>query len=166
MLTNRSRLVQYMTESGIEAVVSWMPANVRYLSGYWCWLAPLFRECMILPGGSGELAQRNVALFPVRGEPALIVEPLWAVNAGDTWVEDVRIAGGARYMPGAIPRNESAFATRIAEMVRSGDWPAYPFVALAQALADRGLERARIGVDLEGANDGDRAALGDRFIAG
>ena len=71
VLTNRERLTNFMRGSDIEAVVSWSPVNVRYLTGYWCWLAPLLKEYMISPGGSANLAQRNVALFPVEGEPCL-----------------------------------------------------------------------------------------------
>ena len=78
VLTNRERLTNFMRGSDIEAVVSWSPVNVRYLTGYWCWLAPLLKEYMISPGGSANLAQRNVALFPVEGEPCLVLEPVWA----------------------------------------------------------------------------------------
>ena len=156
---NRARLTKFMTESGIDAVVTWSPYNVRYLTGYWCWLAPLFKQCMITPGGSGELAQKNIALVPRESEPCLVLEPLWAANGANSWVEDVRVAGGGRLMPGAAPRSTSARMERIATMVRAGNWPAAPFDALVAAVSERGLYRGRIGVDFDAVTPADREAL-------
>jgi Xaa-Pro dipeptidase len=156
---NRARLTKYMTESGIDAVVTWSPYNVRYLTGYWCWLAPLFKECMVSPGGSGELAQKNIAFVPMQGEPCLVLEPLWAVNAVNSWVEDVRVAGGGRLMPGEEPRGASAKMERISALVRAGEWPTGPWEVLAGVVSERGLEHGRIGVDLDGVTASDRAVL-------
>jgi Xaa-Pro dipeptidase len=156
---NRARLTKYMTESGIDAVVTWSPYNVRYLTGYWCWLSPLFKQCMVTPGGSGDLAQKNVALVPREGEPCLILEPLWAANGANSWVDDVRVAGGGRLMPGEAPHGTSARMERIATLVRAGNWPPGPFEAMVAAVSERGLQHARIGVDFDAATPGDREAL-------
>ncbi len=159
MLTNRARLEKYMTDSGIDAVVTWSPYNVRYLTGYWCWLAPLFKQCMTTPGGSGDLAQKNIAFVPRQGEPCLVVEPLWAANAVNSWVDDIRVAGGGLLMPGDALRTISARMDRVAALVRAGNWPSTPFDALAAAVTERGLHHSRIGVDLDGTTASDRDAL-------
>jgi Xaa-Pro dipeptidase len=134
---DRGRARAAMEEAGIAAVVSWRPLNVRYLTGYWCWLAPLFEECMVAAGGSGELAMRNVALVTAEGAATLVVEPLWAANAG-TVDADVHVAG-------------------------DGADAADPFDALATALAEYDLDGARLGIDLEGVPERTRAALRKRL---
>ena len=93
-LANVGRAQRYMDASGLDALITWSPANVRYLTGYWCWLAPLFRRFMVMPGGDGALAMRNIAVVPRDGEPLLVVESLWGLNATDSWVTDLRLAGG------------------------------------------------------------------------
>ena len=90
MLTNGERARTYMRDAGIDALIAWSPSNVRYLTGYWCWLEPLFKEFMVRPGGSGAVAQLSYCLQPLEGDPCLVVEPLWAVDTLGTWVEDVR----------------------------------------------------------------------------
>jgi Xaa-Pro dipeptidase len=159
VLTNRKRLASYMMANDIEAVVSWSPINVRYLTGYWCWLAPLFKEYMISPGGSANLVQRNIALFPVEGEPCLVLEPVWGANAAGTWVEDVRIAGNDRFMPGKPMREVPERMQRVTALVQAGGWPRGPFEALVDAVRDRGLAASRIGVDLDGVPACDRKAF-------
>jgi Xaa-Pro dipeptidase len=147
-LGNRARAARLMAESGIEAVVACSPENVRYLTGYWCWLAPLFKQFMVVPGGSGALAQRNLALVPQQGEECLIVEPFWALDARESWVEDIRLAGAASFapalQPGELPPDLAAVAHALA-----GTSPGDAITTLAGALADRGLARARIGVERE-----------------
>lgn len=41
MLTNAGRATDYMRAAGIDAVIAWSASNVRYLTGYWCWLEPI-----------------------------------------------------------------------------------------------------------------------------
>ena len=150
-LPNRARAASLMADAGIDAVVATSPANIRYLTGYWCWLAPLFREFMVSPGGSGELVQENYALLPREGAEALVVEPYWALNAaaGDGWVDDVRVAGGADFAPAEAG---AALAPELAPVLDllGADWPADPAEALASALEERRLARSRLGVELDG----------------
>ena len=50
-----------MAEAGIDAIVTWAPLSVRYLTGYWCWIAPLLKG---VHGGlrtRGGAALRNIA---------------------------------------------------------------------------------------------------------
>ena len=138
-----------MAEAGIDAVVAASPANVRYLTGYWCWLAPLFREFMVQPGGSGRLVQENFALLPREGDPCLVIEPYWGLNAVDGWVRDVRFAGAAELAPADGPALVPPDLQPLLDELSGGDWPADPVEALAAALAERGLAGGQIGVELE-----------------
>lgn len=158
-LVNRERAAAYMDAAKLDAVLGTSPTGVRYLSGYWCWLAPLFREFMVSPGGSGQLAVRNFALLPRHGDPCLVLEPLWALDSFQTWVADIRIAGAARfrleYGQEAVPEELATLLGRL----RSGQWPLDPIDALAESLRDRGLADARIGVELEGMRDSELQRL-------
>src|SRR5262245_9017889 len=139
-----------MAEAGLDALVGASPANVRYLSGYWCWLAPLFREFMVRPGGSGRLVQENYALLPREGEPCLVIEPYWALNAAGSWVTDVRVGGGADFAPAPDGASAPTELQHVFDLVAALDARAAdPADALAAAIEERGLARSRIGVELE-----------------
>jgi Xaa-Pro dipeptidase len=150
VLPNRVRAAAFMAEAGIDAVVAASPANIRYLSGYWCWLAPLFREFMVRPGGSGALVQENYALLPREGDPCLVIEPYWGLNAVDGWVRDVRFAGAAELAPAEGPVSVALDLQPLLDELSGNGWPADPIDVLATALEERGLGRSRIGVELEG----------------
>jgi Xaa-Pro aminopeptidase len=139
-----------MRVAGIDAVIAWSPSNVRYLTGYWCWLDPVFREFMVQPGGSGAIAQRSYALLPCDGRPCLVVEPLWAVNAPDTWVEDVRTPGQVQVAPPAAGHALPGDLARILGAITRPDAPADALSVLAEAVVERGLGSSRIGIELEG----------------
>jgi Xaa-Pro dipeptidase len=150
MLLNRSRATHYMAACGIDALVGTSPVNVRYLSDFHCWLAPQFREYMVAPGGSSRLIQQNFALLPLAGDPALVVEPYFAVDAVETWVDDVRIAGGGDFEDlGDTGGDQLAALTRL---IRGGG-PRSSAQALAQAVIARGLQDSRIGVELDGLSE-------------
>jgi Xaa-Pro aminopeptidase len=147
---DRARAASFMAEADIDAVVATSPANIRYLTGYWCWLAPLFREFMVRPGGSGALVQENYALVPREGDLCLVVEPYWALNAAGGWVSDLRVAGAADFVTAdgrpSVPPELGATL----ELLSDDRWPTDPAESLGAAIRERGLERLRIGVELEG----------------
>jgi Xaa-Pro dipeptidase len=148
MLTNRARASRLMAESGIEAVIACSPANVRYLTGYFCWLAPLFKQFMIQPGGSSALALRNMALLPRDGEPCLVVGTDWVLDAREGWVDDVRLAGSSGSAPPThppvLPADLAAVAAALAQATSEAMGP---LAVLARALDDRGLARSRVGFE-------------------
>ena len=150
VLTNVERARAYMRDAGIDAVIAGAPTNVRYLSGYSCWLEPLFKEFMVEPGGSGAIAQRSYCLYPFEGDPCLVVEPLWAVDALGTWVEDVRtpsLADAAAATPDLhLPRD----IERILGMLGRTGAATDALSILVEAVLERGLGSSRIGVELEG----------------
>jgi len=165
-LANVARAANHMDAANVDALVSWSPASVRCLTGYWCWLAPLFREFMVSPGGSGELVQRNIALLPRSGDSCLVLEPMWALNTSATWVQDIRVAGGSQFVAdadGCEPERVEALSDEIRAqtIARAVQEPVAqdPFEVLAQALRDRGMDAGRIGVEMDGACAADREAL-------
>jgi Xaa-Pro aminopeptidase len=168
MLLNRSRAIDYMRRCELDAIVATSPVNVRYLSDFYCWLAPLFREYMVSPGGSSRLVQQNFALLPLDGEPAVVVEPYFAIDAVRTWVEDIRIAGGADFELPDDDHTGNGTArldqelSRAREIIRGGSAET-PAEALAAAVKDRGLAESPLGVDLDGLSDEVAAELRDRL---
>jgi Xaa-Pro aminopeptidase len=144
---NRPRASEYMERCGLDALVAASPVNVRYVTGFHCWLASAFKEYMVDPGASSWLQQQNFAVLPLAGEPALVVEPYFVVDTADLWVGDVRPAGGGDFedadgLAGSPPQLRPALETLQRGVA------ADPVGALADALADRGLDGGRIGIEL------------------
>jgi Xaa-Pro dipeptidase len=162
MLLNRDRATAYMREHGLDAIVGASPVNVRYFTDYACWIAPLFREYMTSPGASSELSQRNFAVLPLNGEPALIVDSMFAATAADSWVADIRPVGDAGFELPSTPYSLPTGLQRIAEAARTaGSDTAVD--ALVDALEERNLTDARIGIELEAVPERTARAVSDRL---
>ena len=150
MLLNRARAGELMRQHGLDALVATTPVNVTYFSDYACWLAPGFKEYMVAPGGSSERVLQNFALLPLEAEPALVLEPLWAVNASDLWVTDLVLAGDADFERADGAGELPEALGRIFELLRNAERSETPVEGLARALTARGLGESRIGIELEG----------------
>jgi Xaa-Pro aminopeptidase len=144
-----------MEASGIDAIVTWAPVSVRYLTGYWCWIAPLLKQYMVGPGGGGGPAMRNIAVLPRGNDPTLVVEMLWALNTVGAGVMDIRVVGDAALRMADGRRELSAELQRVVELITQADRPRDPFEALVATLREQGLDGSRIGVELEGAQPAD-----------
>ena len=147
MLFNRERAFEYMDRCGLDALVATSPTNITYFSDYYCWLDKLFKEYMTRPGAGIGLTQQ-FALFPRHGEPALVLVPLLAANSLDSWVRDVRSAGGGGFddaAPADLPLSERQ--QYFLEFARALDPGATAVGSLAEALADRGVADGRIGIE-------------------
>lgn len=158
MLLNKSRAIAYMRQCGLEALVATSPVNITYLTDYYFWLDPLFKEYWMSPGASSNLTQ-GYAIFPLEGEPALVVGTQQVGNAADLWVRDLHTYGATgldeTYPPMALPGE----AERIYDVLHAPERHGSATEALAGILKARGLEGARIGVDMEGLTAPARAAL-------
>jgi Xaa-Pro aminopeptidase len=149
-LTNRRRADAFMADAGLDALIATSPPNLTYLTGFRSWLATWFREFMIEPGGTGRLAQRNFAVLPRGAQATLLVEPYLLVDTAEQWIDDVRAAGGGDFEPpnggdaSAPVHLQGALAT-----LQQGAEP-NSVRALADALEERGLADAAIGIELEG----------------
>ena len=149
MLFHRERAINYMREYGLDVLIATSPVNITYFTDYFCWIDPLFKEYMMVPGASANLAQAY-AVFPLEGDPALVVNPLFAVNAEELWVKDLHIFGSAGLddsLPaGDIPQQ----LLRFQDLLQAQHGNATATDALLSILKQRGLTGARIGLEMEG----------------
>ena len=150
MLLNRSRAFDFMRRYGLDAIVATSPVNVTYFSDYYCWLDPLTKKYMMNPGGTTELALPSYALLPLEGEAALIVNPMFALNAVDSWITDLHPFGASgldEIAPGAsFPQRFH----RVLNAATSNSNQATPVDALLSVLKARRLAEAQIGIETEG----------------
>src|SRR5437016_6946759 len=139
-----------MRQFDIDALVATSATNVKYFSGYSCWLDPLFKEYMMSPGGSSNLLQRSYAVFADEGEPALIVKSLMAADAADFDHTELRLYGD----PGldfSLPADAGTETERrFVNFLRDAKRHQSGIEALAAVLQERGLADATIGIEMEG----------------
>ena len=140
-----------MRRYGLDVLVATSPANITYFSDYYCWLDSLFKQYMMVPGATSNLNQA-FAVFPLEGEPALVVtlSPLFAVNAADSWIEDIHIFGDNPLDESLPPGQMSDQAGRFHGVVREPTGSSTPTDALLSIFDSRGLAGARIGLEAEG----------------
>lgn len=150
MLCNLERALAYMQQCELEALVATSPINVRYFSDYYCWIDPVFKEYMAKPGGSSSPAQQLFAVLPLASEPALVLPPLFAVNAIDLWVRDIQVYGDPGLDESLPPQPLPDAAHKVLERLHNAGVNVTSTDALANLFKARGLSNARIGVELEG----------------
>ena len=71
MLLNQKRALDLMRRTNVDAIVATSAVNVEYLTDYYWWLDPLYKEFMADPGAGSDLALL-FAVLPLEGEPALV----------------------------------------------------------------------------------------------
>lgn len=136
-----------MLQASLDALVLTSPVNIRYFTDYWLWSDELFREYMLSPGAPSSRLQ-IYAIYPFEGAPALVVLPLSAANASDSWVKDLYVYGS-----GPIDRSRKPIVSdpqHILNLLSEPQLALTPIDAVLSALQDRGLADARLGVELEG----------------
>jgi Xaa-Pro dipeptidase len=149
-LSNSARAKQYMKQCNVDVLIATSSENVRYFSGYYCWLDPLFKEYMMSPGASSNLSQRSYAVFPNDGEPALIVKSIMSPDAADLGMKDVRVYGDAGLDFSLLSDPGTRLETRFLTLLREIPSRMTAIDALTAALQDRGLTEATVGVEMEG----------------
>ena len=158
MLFNKPRAIEYMRRCGLDALVATSPVNITYLSDYYFWMDPIFREYWMSPGASSSLGQ-NYAVFPLEGEPALVIGPQQVGNAADLWVRDVHVSGDTGMDDSVPPVALPGETERLYDVLQAAPANATPTAALLSLLQARGLTGARIGLEMEGLTAPARAAL-------
>lgn len=140
-----------MRRCDIDVLVATSPVNITYFSDYRCWIDPLFKAYMMVPGAPSDPDPTAAyAIFPLAGEPALVTSPTFAVNASDLWVQDVHIFGG-HGLDDSLPLGDlSATERRIYDILHRPQQNATPTDALLSVLTARRLTDARIGIEMEG----------------
>jgi Xaa-Pro dipeptidase len=137
-----------MAAANVDAVVTWAPISVRYLTGYWCWIAPLLKAYMVGSERGEAPAMRNIALLPREGSPTLLVESFWALDAVGTGVTDIRLVGDADF---ALENDQLAVAgelERAVDLIARRNRTMSPFEALAAVLRELNLDGSRLAVEL------------------
>ncbi len=158
MLFNKPRAVDYMRRCGLDALVATSPITITYFTDYFLWTDSLFKEYMMSPGAPPNLAQAY-AVFPLEGEPALVVNPLTAINAADIWVRDLHVFGETGLDNSFPPKVFPAGARRLYDLLHGARRNATPTDALLSILQARGLTEARIGLEMEGLTPKAKRAL-------
>src|SRR5262245_28721773 len=144
MLLNRLRAIDYMRRTDLDALVATSPVNVTYFSDYFCYLDPLIKAFMLSPGGSAERALQSYAVFPLEGDPALVVTPIFAANAADLWVKDIYPFGNSGLDDTAVNTSKLGSARHIFESLQSRTQSRTAVEALLSVFRERGLATGRI----------------------
>ncbi len=151
MLLNRPRAHGLMSDLDVDVMVAAMPENVTYLSGYSLW-SYWFRR-----GATTKKAEVRFALLPRDEslEPALVSSRFGTnLSQWPTWIDDLYAWGrlGEEELPDELHPEvaESPEVQQLLDYVGRAKHHGSPAEALVAALTDRGLERSRIALDLEG----------------
>src|SRR5258708_30547947 len=93
---------------------------------------------------------KGYAVLLLAGDRAVVVAGLAAVNTAAWWVKEIRIYGdpGADFSLPAMPLPDNL--RRFDDLIRSPHLPATPTDAVLDILKARGLNSARLGLDMEG----------------
>jgi len=160
VLINRLRAHAYMRRYELDVLIATSPVNVTYCSDYYCWIDRLVTKYMTTPGSSSHLDNRSFAVFPLEGDPALVVTPIFAVNAGGLWVNDLQIFGepglDGVFRTSSVPEEQQPLLDLLLARRKR---PATAVEALTTLLQARGLAGARIGLEMEGMDPSAREAL-------
>lgn len=76
---NFSRALEYMKQCDVDVLIATSAYNVRYFTGYSCWLDSLFKTHMMRPEDSSRLLSPTYAFVCATGERALVVSASTAV---------------------------------------------------------------------------------------
>jgi Xaa-Pro dipeptidase len=137
-----------MKQCNLDVLIATSATNVNYFSGYSCWLDPLFKEYMMSPGTSSNLAQRSYAMFACERAPALIVKSLMAAEAADIQT-DLRVYGDPGFDYSLLSNPATATESRYLALFRNTPRSATAVDSIVGVLNDWKLTGATIGVEME-----------------
>jgi len=148
MLLNQPRAIQFMQQYALDAIVATAPVNVTYFTDYCCGEDFLFKEYMASPGAS-TTPPRSYAILPLQGEPALVLRPAFALNACDSWIQDLHFYGdfALDWSVSSSPHNDSE--RRFVNLLRNRPRHSTAIDALLYVLREQKLDSACIGLDSE-----------------
>lgn len=136
MLTNLTRLQDLMARGGLDAVIATCPENVTYLSGFWA-MSQWVRR-----------GPQAYVLQPKADQPPCIIANsgiLDLVPDQDVWVQEIRRYGYFQVDVDATAELDAA--DRMQRQLFASQPYKDPVEALVAAIKDKGLERAKIGLD-------------------
>jgi len=158
-LLNDLRAREYLKQGQLEAIVATSAANIRYFSGYVCWMETLFREFMLEPGASTEFSIPCFALFSAEGGLGLIVKSAMSLNAASLGIEDIRVYGNSGFDNSLPARPRDEIEARFHSLIAGNLDSTSAVDTLVAALRDRGLSHARIGLEMEGLSPTTKRAI-------
>lgn len=134
MLGDRARLASFLSDAKLDAVIGTSPENVLYLGGYWA-MSQWVRR-----------GPQAYALVPRDGHSAVITS-----SALIDLIADQQVQGDIRrysYFKVDYASDDDLNSTDLRQrQLFETEAYASPVAALVAALKDRGLDRARIGID-------------------
>gem|GEM_PF-268660 len=169
MLFNRERALQLMGKYGADVLVATLPENVFYLTGHAACVSRRYKEWQMRPGSPYTLSQAY-AVFPSDETvtPSLVVSmyssfynaqiPSW-VNLEDIWTYGAfprDRASGAKVVRQEELRFEEIQAAKDRNAPNAGE-------ALVKVLKEKGLDKKRIGLDMENLSPIVRKMLGSKL---
>ncbi len=152
-----------MRECGLDALIATSHVNITYFTGYFCWLDPTIRGYMLQPGEASSLALPGYAVFPLEGDPALVVNPLFAINAADLWVRDIHVFGNSGVDATLTSAELSENHLRIHDLLMTPPRASTSLEALLRILEERGLREGRLGVEMEDLTADRRGQMRDQL---
>ena len=144
----RERAVDMMQAVGLDAVVASSPIGTGYLTGYRCWINPLFKQYMTSPGAPSGLAPLY-SVFTPDAEACLIIDPIFAVNAQGLGVSEIRSFGSTSLDLDPALGEMRAVDQKVYDGLQSAAGAGTPTEALLGFLRDHRLMDARIGIEME-----------------
>jgi Xaa-Pro dipeptidase len=146
MLIELNRCKEWLARCQLDAIIATSCPNVFYLTDYFLWIQPLFKEYMTCPGGGSDLGHLY-GILSSQGERALVLDQLCESNASD-------FPQVTRYVFGASPAAAGAADTELSSLdipyARTPHQFGAPLEALTAALDTMNLQSAQIGVDYDG----------------
>ena len=113
---------------------------------------------MVTPGAGSNLFQ-TYAVLPLEGETALVVRPVFAINAAEIWVRDIYLSGRLPLDPSQPETPSSLTEQRFFRLLNDPKSSGSSNEALLAILKSRGLTEARIGVEMESLSEQTRELM-------
>jgi Xaa-Pro dipeptidase len=144
MLLNLPRALEWLEHCRLDAIIATSWVNVLYLTDYYLWLQPVFKEYMAHPG-CGNDPNPLLGVLTSRGNSALILDQLCETNALGCWAQN-------RYVYGATTAKFNIFTqlTGFDAFEPTGHRFDTDLNALADALEAEHVASGRLGVDFDG----------------
>jgi Xaa-Pro dipeptidase len=148
-----------MQKHDLKALVATSPVNVTYFTGMDCWMYRSFRENMYIPGGPTNLKQ-SYAVLPADGKPILILDHFTLPFARGLEVEKRTYGPHDVQLPEGSKRSSEHLKIMLKAFRKQESSPAR---ALTKTLMDQGIERGKVGIELQNLSSESRHALRKEF---
>ena len=151
MTFNRERAVDYMSRYNLDVLVATSSTTITYFSDNACWLDSKFKQYMMMPGAPDHLIPTTTfVVFPVNGVPALVIDAQFAVNAIDSWIDDLYLVGNISSESLSASNIQSDSERVFFHSLDKAKHYTQPVEALLSLLKSKGLTDSQIGLEMDG----------------